>query len=93
MERVVERNTLPEFFLLWEVDSKTKEPRIRMTRRSELDLTHPGYEIPRYRSKRKERQAPRRAPEYLAVEHLDATEPLDGPDEEEPYDDGRPLGT
>jgi plasmid replication initiation protein len=93
MERVVERNTLPEFFLLWEVDSKTKEPRIRMTRRSELDLTHPGYEIPRYRSKRKERQAPRRAPEYLAVGHLDVTEPFDGPDEEEPYDDGRPLGT
>ena len=50
MEKVVERNGLPEFFLAWEVDAKTKEPRIRMTRRSALDLTHPGYEIPRYRS-------------------------------------------
>src|SRR4029077_20451922 len=41
MERVVERNHLPEFFLAWEVDQKTKEPRIRMTRRSELDFSHP----------------------------------------------------
>ena len=39
MERVVERNGLPEFFLAWEVDTKTKEPRIRMTRRSELDFS------------------------------------------------------
>jgi plasmid replication initiation protein len=64
MERLVGRNSLPEFFLAWEVDPKTKEPKVRMTRRSELDMTHPGYEIPRYRSKRKDRQKPRRPAEF-----------------------------
>lgn len=90
MERVVERNHLPEFFLAWEVDQKTKEPRIRMTRRSALDLTHPGYEIPRYRSKRKDRRAPRRAAEDVIT--FAAAEPVPAgaefpPDDEPPLDD------
>ena len=65
MERMVERNSLPEYFLAWEVDPKTKEPRVRMTRRSTLDISHPGYEIPRHRSKLKDRQRPRRASEFI----------------------------
>jgi plasmid replication initiation protein len=92
MERVVERNTLPEFFLAWEVGAKSKEPRIRMTRRSALDLTHPGYEIPRYRSKRKDRQVARRTPEHVGSAVLPHDfEPFGGADDEEGYDNGHPL--
>ena len=88
MEKVVERNGLPEFFLAWEVDAKTKEPRIRMTRRSALDLTHPGYEIPRYRSKRKDRQAPPRAFEHAAPAELPhSAASADHADDGEPFDD------
>lgn len=88
MERIVERNGLPEFFLAWEVDPKTKEPRVRMTRRSELDMTHPGYEIPRYRSKRKDRQRPRGAPEYTLPLHPPEIAGADAVvEDDEPYDD------
>ena len=93
MERVVERNHLPEFFLAWEVDQKTKEPRIRMTRRSELDFSHPGYEIPRYRSKRKDRRAPRRPAEdvitFAAPDPM-SIEPSFPPDDAPPFDDELP---
>lgn len=92
MEKLVERNNLPEFFLAWEVDPKTKEPRVRMTRRSELDFTHPGYETRRYRSKRKDRQAPRRTLERAASAALPrgAASSADAEDDE-PFDDDPPL--
>jgi plasmid replication initiation protein len=79
-------------FLAWEVEAKSKEPRIRMTRRSQLDFTHPGYEIPRYRSKRKDRQVPHRTPEHVCATVLQQDfEATDGADDKEGYDDGQPL--
>jgi plasmid replication initiation protein len=93
MERVVERNHLPEFFLTWEVDQKTKEPRIRMTRRSELDFSHPGYEIPRYRSKRKDRRSPRRTAEdaiTFAASEPNSAEAEFPPRDEPPFDEEAP---
>jgi plasmid replication initiation protein len=85
MEKIVERNHLPEFFLIWEVDERSKEPRVRMIRRSELDFTHPGYEIPRYRSKRKDRRATRKPIGDAAT--LRSGRPGDRGDEDDPAED------
>jgi plasmid replication initiation protein len=94
METLVERNHLPEFFLIWEVDEKAKEPRVHMIRRSELDFTHPGYEIPRYRSKRKDRRSPRKAAEdvvMLTSGHTDVAGQGVPADDDPPYDDANSL--
>jgi plasmid replication initiation protein len=54
LAKIVERNAVPEYFFIWEEpEDKGKEPRVRMIRRSELDMTHPGYESPRYRTKKR----------------------------------------
>jgi plasmid replication initiation protein len=88
MERVVERNHLPEFFLIWEHEDKSKEPRIRMIRRSELDFTHVGYEIPRYRSKRKDRRGGRLIADALTMSPVEGgpSEP-NFPPADEPFED------
>lgn len=57
LHRIAKRNALPEFYLAWETtplrgkaaNGASAEPVLRMTRRSALDLTHPGYELPRRR--------------------------------------------
>ncbi len=57
LHRITKRNALPEFYLAWEMASRPSkaadgvftEPVLRMTRRSALDMAHPGYELPRKR--------------------------------------------
>ena len=61
LHKIAQRNTLPEFHLAWEVTfeaargraASSGEPVLRMTRRSALDLAHPGYELPRKRGYRR----------------------------------------
>jgi plasmid replication initiation protein len=50
-KRIVQRNDLPEFFLIWE-DEGREEPCLRMVRRSALAPDHPGHEIPRRHTRR-----------------------------------------
>jgi plasmid replication initiation protein len=48
MRRMVERNELPEFHLIWEERPNSEAvPHIRMVRRAALSFDHPGYELPR----------------------------------------------
>lgn len=56
IKRITEENDLPEFFFLWEKRERS-EPALRMIRRSSLDISHPGYELPLPRADRRSRRS------------------------------------
>jgi plasmid replication initiation protein len=61
LRRLAERNALPEFHLAWEEPQlRSKEPMLRMTRRSKLDIIHAAYQIPRPRPRGGPPPAPRK---------------------------------